>query len=180
MKKLIMATTVLMLVIGIQACQSKNVPICPVEALLIEEDSFLAGARAGELHSPLPDNSRYSAGRTFYLNRGIANHDVYPYSSVRRAEEEFQHNQQSPIFSDSFQEWELPEELSDFYPHADRFDVACGLQHQIPMCEMIAQYENYFIYFNIHTYPENGALSDVRALLQEIDDKMVGCLENQE
>ena len=44
------------------------------------------------------------------------------------------------------------------------------------MCKTIAQYDNYFIFFNIHMYPEETTIQDLAFLLQEIDQRTSDCV----
>lgn len=130
----------------------------------------------GRIMSPLPDGTIYSAGRTFYLETGVANHDVYPFSSSRRANEEFELQHKSPVFSGTYGDWHTPTELQNRLASATQADVACGTRVTTPTCRAIAQYENYYVLFTIHIYPDVISLDDVAGLLERIDQKMVACL----
>lgn len=163
-------------VFAVQACRPSGAAFCPVEELLLDASSFPAGAEAGELTSPLPDGTIHSGSKTFYLGKGIANHLVYGFSTDKRAAEEFNHRQQGSAFSPSTVEWQTPAEVEGLLTSATQHQVVCGTQHQIPMCKTIAQYDNYFIFFNIHMYPEETTIQDLAFLLQEIDQRTSDCV----
>lgn len=161
---------------AVQACRPSGAAFCPVEELLLDASSFPIGAEAGDLTSPLPDGTIHSGSKTFYLGKGIANHLVYGFSTDKRAAEEFDHRQKGSAFSSSTVEWQTPDELKGLLAAATQHEVVCGTQHQIPMCKAIAQYDNHFIFFNIHMYPEETTIADLATILQEIDRRMFECI----
>lgn len=165
-------------VIVIQACRPSDTTFCPVEELLLDETSFGEEVVADELLSPLPDGTKHSAGQTFDIGKGIANHLVYGFSTGRRAAEEFEQRQKGSAFSSATVQWQTPDEVRGLLASATQRQVVCGTEHQIPMCMAIAQYDNYFIFFNIHMYPEETTIADLASLLQEIDDRMAQCLSS--
>jgi hypothetical protein len=164
----------------IQACTPPSPPACPATDLLLDKDALSLSAQAGPVTAPLPDSTIYSAGRTYYLGQGIANHDIYPYSSEHSASNKFEGEALSPAFAPSSSQWESPDNFADVHLAADRYQVGCGSQHDIPMCKFIAQYRNYFVSFNVHTYPGEVSVSEVRALVEAIDQKMSRCFQNSD
>jgi hypothetical protein len=165
-------------VIAMQACRPSDTAFCPVEELILDETSFGEEVMADELLSPLPDGTKHSAGQTFDIGKGIANHLVYGFSTNKRAAEEFEQRQKGSAFSSATGRWQTPDEVRGLLASATQQQVVCGREHQIPMCKAIAQYDNYFIFFNIHVYPEETTIADLASLLQEIDDRMTHCLSS--
>lgn len=155
---------------------------CTGLPLLLDETFFPPGAQAGEPVSPLPDGPLNSAGNTIYLGRGIAVLDIYPYSSNRRASAEFQQQFKDPVFltATSPDSWKVPDELADFSSIADEFALACGHQNSIPMCRVIARYEGYFVYLNVHTYADEFTYSDLRNVLNAMESRIEQCLEDSQ
>lgn len=165
-------------VLAIQACRPSDTAFCPVEELLLDETSLGEDIVADEILSPLPDGTKHSAGQTFDIGKGIANHLVYGFSRDKRAAEEFEQRQKDSAFSSATPQWQTPDEVRGLLASATQHQVVCGTQHQIPMCKAIAQYDNYFIFFNIHMYPEETTTIDLAHLLREIDRRMSRCLES--
>jgi hypothetical protein len=97
---------------------------------------------------------------------------VYGFSTSKRAAEEFEQQQKDPAFS----EWPVPDAGRGLLGSSTQHQIVCGAQHQIPMCKAIIQYDNYFIYFNMHMWPEEATETDLVVLLQEIDGRMSQCL----
>lgn len=179
--KLLKRAILILLLLGVmQACSlPERTTSCPAVDLLLDETSLPPGTTAYELIlSPLPDGPRNSVSRTFSIGQGIASHQVYGFSSRRRAEQEFESRYRSPVFSDPNQRWLTPEQLHDSLGSSTRHAVGCGQDNSIPMCRAIAQYENYYIFFNIHVYPEETSIADVSRALRAIDGQMRDCLDN--
>ncbi len=180
MKKVIFFIILLECCLLLSACRSTTQDICPASELLLEQTSFPRDVEVGELTSPLPDGSVYSIGRTYYLGQGIANHSVYPYSKEQQTIEKYQYFAREPVFSSLSNGWEAIAEPRDFQISADRYEFRCGEQHGIPMCKFIARYGNYFVYFNVHTYPEEISDALVFKLLEDIDNRMIMCLNDED
>ena len=171
------------MVVFITGCYNPNQQLatCQLEYLLVDEMFFPKGAEVGEITSPLPEGTAKSAGRTIYLGKGVANHDIYPYATSQRALGEFLHYQQDPTFSIAPDEqWQIPKELTKLNLTANQYDLACGLQHNIRICKMIALYNNYFVFFSAQIYPDELTMSDLSSILLEIDRRMVLCLQNEQ
>lgn len=185
---------VLLVIVAVRNCYILKVPPardCPIESLLIDESAFPAGtAHAGDILSPLARASWESAGCTFSIPTGIANHDVYRYRAAEGAAREFARRRELEFVTrdagpdQSIESlgrrsgpWETPEELSDQSPIADQYYVACGMQGRIPMCKMIARYEEYYVFFNVHQYEGEPTYAEIGAVLRAIDERMAQCLD---
>jgi hypothetical protein len=146
----------------------------PIEALLLDETAFPLGTKAGPA-MPMPNKleSRESRGLTFYGRFGIANHDVYRYRSARQAASTFERETTLWFPNTQFSgPWTVPSELPYQSPVADRFYLACSIEMGTPMCNIIAQYEEYFIRFNVHMHPEFMTYQDLERVLRAIDERM--------
>jgi hypothetical protein len=109
------------------------------------------------------------------MDRGIASHHVQRNSTFRSARSEYDSRNGGQAFGLT-SDWTTPPELIDALPTADQRAISCGVTMNTPMCKAIAQYENYFVYFNIHTYPEDIEIAQVADLLASIDQTMESCL----
>lgn len=145
---------------------------------LLNADSYPEGAIVGDVLFPLSDSTIKSSGSTVYLGRGIAVQEVYPYSTERRAEEDFEYEFQSPDFSSSLPDkrWQIPDELKDFESKADQFALACGMIHGIPICRIIARYNNYFVQLSSYMYPDEMTYAEFEKVIQDLDQRMSGCV----
>lgn len=134
------------------ACASNRQVQCAGDTALLTVMDFPQAneIKSGRIISPLPDGTIYSAGRSFYLGTGVAIHDVYPFSSSKGARQEFELQHKSPVFSGTYGDWRTPVELEGRLSSATQASAACGTENKIPMCRAIAQYENYYVLFNIH------------------------------
>jgi len=153
---------------------------CPIESLLVDETSFPPGARADKVFSPLPRAAKESAGRTIYLPMplGIANHDVYRYKSAARAAWQFRQEKERTFTPGRWRgPWNVPEALTYRSPIADQYYVACEIRSGVySMCEMIAQYEEYYVYFKTDVSPGVMTFPRVEHALRAIDERMADCL----
>ena len=156
---------------------------CPITSLLLDETSFPSGAQAADILSPKPgapiSRGYYeSAGRTIYLGKGVANHSVYRNKTSERAAREFQRRKELRFSTDKHHgPWEKPTAFTYCSPIADQYYVACGTGLDRPMCKMIAQYEEYHVYFTTHMTPSSSmAFEDLEHVLQAIDEHMAECL----
>ncbi len=178
MKRVSVMILAVVLVVAFGACSQTARYNCPLEELLLDETAFPSGTSPGRVFSPLPDEPGSSAGRTFYLQRGIANHDVVRYANSYWAEREFDYRKRSPIFSGPTDRTEAPTGVGYVSPIASQYRVGCGREHSIYICQMIGQYENYFVYFSIHIDPGVIEVAEVNSILREIDAKMAHCLKS--
>ena len=179
MKTKLASIMLIILAIVLGRCTSSPQPLhdCPPESLVLDETVFPLDSRAGELLVPLPDGGGASAGRTIYLGRrGIANHDVYPYKRPEGADQEFRRQKDRIRSSTIDEQWSVPEGFMYSSPIAEQYYVACGVDGGIPMCIMIAQYDNYFVFFNAHMYPDEMTFEDMERVLRAIDERMASCL----
>lgn len=148
---------------------------------LVNANSYPEGVVI-EVLSPLPDGTKDSSGSTVYLGRGIAIQDVYPYQSERGAIREFALYYREPVFSSSSpnERWQVPSQFADFESQADDFALGCGLEHNLPMCRMIARYKNYFVLYNSYIYPGEMTYSDLKKVVEDIEKRMLSCINVEE
>lgn len=181
MRRVLLIGRLLVLCLLLLACYRSEPPpprACPITGLLLDATSFPVGASAGEILSPMPRAARDSAGRTIYLRKGLANHDVYRHASAVRAAQEFAHRRRVTfVTGEDYGPWENPRDLSYRSPIANQYYLACGIDHGIYMCIMVAQYEEYYIFFNAHMDEQTMTFSDLERALQAIDAKMANCLQ---
>lgn len=152
--------------------------VCPVESLVLDAAPFPPGAIAEPLLSPLPRASWESAGRSINLKTGGgAIHDVYRYKTAGRAAREFERRKEIE-FAVNRQRgpWEVPDKLSYHSPIANRYYIACGVQTDVYMCKMIAQYEEYYVVFVAHMNPKGMTFDTLERVLRAIDERMAKCL----
>jgi len=146
----------------------------PVEVLLIDESVFPPGATAGPV-MPNPDShgAVEHAGRSIYVGTGGANYEAYRYESLRQAAREYR-RQMRVWFSEGegWTPWLVPSEVSYQSPIADQYYLACGSHYSVSMCNMIGQYEEYFVRFNSHISPDFMTYADLERVLKAIDERM--------
>lgn len=140
------------------------------EVLLLDETVFPTKTTAGPITSnPDRHGARESLGRSIYHPSGLAGHDIYRYTSARGAAREFE-RQMDLSFRGG--DWTVPAEIAYQSPTADQFYLACGTSGNIPMCRVIAQYEEYFVRLNVHMRPTFMTYADLESVLQAMDDRM--------
>jgi hypothetical protein len=183
MKKIVLTIELFISVVLLGGCLAAYVQSpreCQIKDLLVDEAIFPPGAQAGEFISPLPESAVNSAGRTIYLGKGgIANHAIYPYRTARGAAREFNH-QKELVFSEPREweaPWEIPAEVNYESSVADQYYLACGGPIGGNMCNMIAQYEEYYVFFNAHMNPGELGFADLERVLHVIDERMAKCLD---
>lgn len=176
-------TWLVLLALGVAGCGILSPPPardCPIESLLLDEEPFPLGARADSVFSPLPEKGWETAGRTIHLPMpiGIANHDVYRYKSAARADWQFRQEKELTFMPGRWRgPWDVPEALTYRSPIADQYYVACEVRSGVySKCEMIAQYEEYFVYFKTDVSSGVMTFSWVERALRAIDERMAACL----
>ncbi len=152
---------------------------CPIVSLLVDATAFPPGAGAEEPMSPLPEAAMESAGITVELPDGLANHHVCRYLSAGRAARVFQNVKKLEFAPGSAESWETPAALTYHSPIADQYHVACGTDYDGPICEMIAQYEEYYVFLTVYMSAESMTYRDLERVLRAIDERMAGCLHKQ-
>jgi len=150
---------------------------CPIERLVLDEGVFPGEATAEPILSPLPRAAWESAGRGVFLKKGGSFlHDIYRYRTAERAAREFEKRKRLIFIETSTRgPWETPAEVTYRSPIADRYYLACGMEHKIYMCFMLAQYEEYYVLLNAHI--EGGMTFEaLEQALRAIDERMARCL----
>lgn len=148
----------------------------PIEALLIDESAFPPGWKASAVGPRPPPSAPLgyydSIDRVelfFYVDSGVAFHEIHRFESVRGAVREFKRQM---VISFPSETWIVPVELPYQSPTADQFYLACSAQRAIPMCRAIWQYEEHFVRFNTHMSPDSMTYSDLERVLRAIDERM--------
>ncbi len=171
---------VLLLSVALLACRALQKPPkhdCPIKSLVLDETVFPPGSHASFLESPLPYAAWASAGRTIYLPRGIANHDVYQHKTPKLAAEDFLANKKARFAEDEHTgPWSTPSEVSYRSPIADQYYVACGNEWGAQLCIMVAQYEEYYVLVTAHISEDGMTYADLEKVLRAVDEKMSHCL----
>lgn len=146
----------------------------PIETVLLDESVFPPGSQAGPI-GPITDRegARVAVLRSIYGKKGLANHSVYCYRSIQGAAREFEYRKSVWFLPrENSEPWVEPSELSYRSPIADRFYLACGIVHDIPMCKVIAQYEECVVRLNTHMFPEFMTFDRLEQVLQTMDERM--------
>jgi len=146
----------------------------PLEAVLLDESIFPPGSKAGPI-TPIRDRegARVALGRDISGKKGFAVHSVYCYRSIQGATREFEYRKSVWFLpAENSEPWVVPSEFSYQSPIADRFYLACGVVHGIPMCRVIAQYEECIVRLNIHMFPEFMTFDQLEQVLQTMDERM--------
>ena len=151
---------------------------CPIESLVLDESVFPGEAVAEPILSPLPRAAWESAGRGIFLKKGGGLiHDIYRYRTASRAAKEFEKRKQLTFVETATSgSWETPSEVTYRSPIADRYYLACGMEHKIYMCFMLAQYEEYYVFFNAHMSEKGMTFEALERALRAIDERMARCL----
>lgn len=163
--------------IGIISC-NQTLPAllnCEINNILLDESFFAPGAVISPNLSPLPEGTKNSVGNTVYLGRGILVQNILPFSSTRRAKSEFNEDLRDPAFHVG-STWSPPPNMRALDIAADDFRLACGLQHDIPMCRALLQNDNFYVFINAHTYENEFSPSDFAVAIQEIDQRIQYCI----
>ena len=180
MRRRLLIVTVILLSAGmLSSCAPHKPPEhdCPIEALVLDESVFPMGSKPSHLESPLPRASWASAGRTIYLPRGIANHDVYQFKTAELAMEEYGKRERTRFSEDEQRgPWSTPGEITYRSPIADQYRVACGRSWDLTLCIMVARYDEYFVLVTAQMSEDGMAYADLEKVLQAVDEKMSGCL----
>ncbi len=152
-------------------------PAFPIEKLLLDESAFPEGW--GQQGTPSYKNA-YTLGveRTgvTFINRVVAVHEVYRFSSAERAISKYPGSNDSWWFSprEGWGPWSVPAELPYQSPVADQFRFACYTEQQTgrQACQAVGQYEQYLVRFHTFMWPETMTFADLQRILVAIDERM--------
>lgn len=174
----------LLFLLNMLGCSStNNLPFgCKAHDILVEEAFFPSGTAIDAFISPLPEGTKNSAGNTAYLGRGIVVQNIFPFSTTRKAQAQYEDDLRDPVFTPrkSGQGWLTPKEITDFNFEVDNYRVVCGIQNNIPMCRSILQHGSYYVYLNAHTHENEFSRTDFLAIVEEIDKRMQNCVAADE
>ena len=168
----------------------------PIETLLIDVSVFPEGWAASPEGpqmirapaAPLGSDSIPAIESTalLFLRRlpggsGYASHAVYRLQNRQEAFNEFQIRKKRWFPMGQYDTpWTTPPELAFQNLVANQFYVACSIQGSIPLCQMLAQYEEYLTVFgaSMGAYDSNLQLiqvltyTDFRRVVTAVDQKM--------
>lgn len=145
-----------------------------LETVLLDESVFLPGSKAGAI-TPIRDRegARVAIGRDIWGKKGFAGHDVYCYSSARRAAREFEYRKSVWFLPTEYSEpWVVTSGVSYQSPIADQFYLACSIEHAVPICQVLAQYEECVVRLKVDMFPEFMTLDRLEQVLQTTDERM--------
>lgn len=167
-----------------------------IEALLIDASVFPTGWEAdsegprsvevpaaplGSGAVPAIESRELSFIRRAHGGSGEASQSVYRLSSRQQAAEEFLLRRKRWFSLGPYDTpWEMPPELAFQNLTAKQFYIACSRRGSIPVCAMLAQYEEYLIAFNadMSAYDSDLRLipimtyADFRHIVEAIDQRM--------
>ena len=172
----------LLLTLNVFGCSgtSELSKICDANDLLLEETYLPPNAVIGDFMSPLPEGTKDSVGHTVFLGLGFLIQDVYPFSTTKRAQSEYEENLRDPVFTPRRPEqgWLAPEGIADFSFEVETYRIVCGIQNSIPMCRALLQHGPYYVYLNAHTYENEFSHTDFLSVVEEIGERMQNCVSS--
>ncbi|MCD4699057.1 MAG: hypothetical protein K8R91_00585 [Phycisphaerae bacterium] len=182
MRKLTLLSVVAMLVLASLSCIiTRKKPACEADNLLLTASSFPDdlweefGSRDKRGAPSVLGIER--AGTTFETQRhGGAIQEYFRFSSEEGAKDNYESFQY--YWTNLAPEGSIitvPEDLRDLKLGADEFRVGCS-QGVIETCNIIVLYRTYIVGFNIDM--PSVAYADFIQLLEEIDQKMLACIED--
>ncbi|MGQ9585169.1 MAG: hypothetical protein ACUVXG_07185 [Anaerolineae bacterium] len=110
---------------------------------------------------------------------GTAIHHVQRFISAERAARYFAERREYEfaVATPWHGPYKVPAQLVYRSPIADQYYVACEVQSGVySMCLMIAQYEEYYVYFKTDVSSGVMTFSWVERALRAIDERMAACL----
>lgn len=149
-----------------------------LEPLLLDESVLPPGATAG----PVMETADHHGAighlmRSIYVGTGGANHEVYRYTTDRRAAREFERMMNIGFpRGKHYTPWAVPAELRYQSPVADQFYLACANHGSNLICVAIGQYDEYFIRFSTLISPDSMTYADLERAFRAIDERMAQCL----
>jgi hypothetical protein len=152
-------------------------PAFLIEELLLDESAFPEGWGQQGTPSYKQAPSVLGVERTgvTFINRVIAVHQVYRFSTAERAGSKYASEADS-WFSprEGWGPWSVPAELPYQSPVADQFRFACYTEQQTgrQACQAVGQYEQYLVRFHTFMWPETMTFADLERILVAIDERM--------
>lgn len=172
----------LLLTLNVFGCSGTNElsQVCDANDLLLEESFFPVGATIEAFISPLPEGTKDSVGNTVYLGQGIVVQNVYPFSTTRRAQSEYEEDLRDPVFTPRRPEqgWLALEGIANFSFEVENYRIVCGIQNSIPMCRALLQHGPYYVFLNAHTYENEFSHTDFLSVVEEIGKRMQNCVSS--
>ena len=147
---------------------------------LLKVDSYPKNSVASRISSPHPNGPINSFSNSVVFGKGMAIQNVFPYPKTFMAINAFKEEAKAPYFLSIIVDENLQRriETENFEFSADQYLVSCGTaRHNVPVCAIIAQYDNYFIDLYVHMYPDEMTYDDLRKVLHDMDNRMALCLE---
>jgi hypothetical protein len=168
---------------GVILCVPPPTAPCEIETLLIDESVFPEGWE--QLGLPRSKRATVSfgvekSGIGFSTpTRGVAGHDVYRAVSARAAAAGYRDFMSDFLVREGETEWTLPAEISYRSQVADQFRLGCSthIAGGVQCCQFIGQYGVYLVRFHTYMSPDMMTYEDLEYILQDIDQRMAGCLD---
>jgi hypothetical protein len=151
-----------------------------VEALVLDRSAFpgtwIPSADNPSTPSNAPIGGMESIERTrvsFYSGGDIAYQEIHRFTCATRAAREFRGARDREFKEGPFNYgFKPPSELSYHSPSSDQFYLACGTDGVKSVCRAIGQYEEYYVYLNVHMSVERMSLTNLEKMLKEMDRRI--------
>ena len=154
---------------------------CPIKQLLLDQSDYPSSSIFDTIDSPIADKPLESAGQSAYYQDSWTDQTVVRYFSSDNAIAEYDKVQKIVFDSDEIIGlWETPSGLDLSNLSADRHEIACGNVVSFgKRCYMIAQYEEYYVFFRADI-SNNGVTRELfRDLVLKIDDEVSSCVNRE-
>lgn len=176
--RLLMLTGVLLVAAGCTITILNPEDSFALEPLLLDESVFPPGATAGPVMETADHHGAIGhLGRDIYVGTGGASHEVYRYTTARRAAREFERMMNIGFpRGEYYTPWAVPSELRYQSPVADQFYLACANHGGNLICHAMGQYDEYFIRFSTLISPDSMTYADLERALRAIDERMASYL----
>jgi len=168
---------------GVFICRPPSAAPCDIETLLVQETAFPEGWEESGPPRSEEATARFGIekiGTGFSTPKyGVAIQDVYRAQDAGAAASGYQDFMSFFLLREGETEWFLPSELTYGTPSADQFRLGCSTQRTsgVERCQFIAQYGVYLLRFHTYMSPEMMTYDDLKHILQDIERRMVECLD---
>ena len=149
---------------------------CPIEELLLRDADFPRNTIVDAIESPIAEHPEESAGRTAGNAGDLLYESVSRYRSKLDAESKYSELVRTAFETDLYRgPWERPDGLSFTSATADAAFVACGPNAGKDQCRMIAQYDDYVVFFFSYISDQGITLDRFEDLLYKVDERLSSC-----
>jgi len=176
MKKIIITTIIICLLILLMGCYSHKQHVCPATSLIIDKSSFPKGTSQDEINSPVADEPTNSAFRQLYLIDSGASQFVFVYSSEKRTSQKYNETIMDIFMvSKTSHSWKVPD--LEFTNSADESIYACGYLFDQYQCRWVSRYKRYLVELGMDITSNGYSLEDFKNAILIIDNKLSNCLK---